>query len=353
MGRRLIPALVVALAVTLTGASGAGAATTSVVMGGLDNPRGLAFGPEGALYVAEAGRGGPGPCVFLRGAPQCYGPTGAVSRLWRGEQKRIATGLPSYGSAASTTGPHDISLLGRGGAYVTIGLGLEGKPRSALAGVGDQFGWLVHLPASGAGHPVADIAAYEFAANPAGGPLDSNPYGLVAEPGSRVVADAGANALLRVAANGTIATLAVLPTRANPTPVGPPFVESVPTAVAVGPDGAYYVSELTGVPFAAGFARIYRVVPGEAPTIAWSGFTTVIDLAFGPDGSVYVLEHSTGPLFFALPGRLIKVAPDGTRTTVIDGLTRPGSVAVGPDGSLYVSNRSTSIGSGEVLRIEP
>src|SRR5438876_636273 len=185
MGKRLIPALVVTLAVALTSASGAGATTTSVVMSGLDNPRGLAFGPEGALYVAEAGRGGSGPCIVLRGAPQCYGPTGAVSRLWRGKQERVATGLPSYGSAASTTGPHD-----------------------------------------------------------------SNPYGLLAEPGSRVVADAGANALLRVAANGTVSTLAVFPARPNPTPIGPPFVDSVPTAVAVGPDGAYYVSELTGVPFA-------------------------------------------------------------------------------------------------------
>ncbi len=228
MGRCLIPALLITLAVALTGASGVGAATTSVVMGGLDNPRGLAFGPEGALYVAEAGRGGSGPCIVLRGAPQCYGPTGAVSRLWRGKQERVATGLPSYGSAASTTGPHDISFLGRGGGYVTIGLGFEGQPRSALAGVGDQFGWLVHLPASGGWRPVADIAAYEFAANPAGGPLDSNPYGLLAEPGSRVVADAGANALLRVAANGTVSTVAVFAARPNPTPVGPPFVDSVP-----------------------------------------------------------------------------------------------------------------------------
>jgi glucose/arabinose dehydrogenase len=97
-------------------------------------------------------------------------------------------------------------------------------------------------------------------------------------------------------------------------------------------------------------------VPGQAPTVAYTGFTTIIDLTFGPDGSLYVLEHSTGsfgPPFFQLPGRLLKVAPDGTRTTVIDGLTRPGSVAVGPDGALYVSNRITSIGTGEVLRIEP
>lgn len=347
-----ILALTAIVVVALTGAIGAGAQTTSVVMSGLDNPRGLAFGPEGALYVAEAGRGGPGPCVVLRGTPQCYGPTGAVSRLWRGEQERIATGLPSYGSAVSGTftGPQDISLLGRGHAYVTIGLGLEGLPRSALA-VDDPFGWLVHVPASGRWRPVDDVAAHEFAVNPGGGPLDSNPYGLLAEPGSVVVADAGANALLRVAANGDISTLAVFPSRAQGR-----STDAVPTAVAVGPDGAYYVSELTGVPFVTGAANIYRVVPGQAPTVAWSGFTTVIDIAFGPDGSLYVLEHSTGstgPPFFQLPGRLLKVAPDGTRTSVIAGLTRPGSVAIGPDGALYVSNRSTSVGTGEVLRIEP
>jgi sugar lactone lactonase YvrE len=219
--------------------------------------------------------------------------------------------------------------------------------------VGDQFGWLVHIPSSGGWRPVVDLAAYEFAANPAGGLLDSNPYGVLAEPGSRLVVDAGGNSLLRVGANGEISTLAVFAARPNPTGIGPPTLDSVPTAVAVGPDGAYYVGELTGVPFAAGLANIYRVVPGQAPTVAWSGFTTVIDIAFGPDGSLYVLEHSTGPVFFALPGRLLKVAPDGTRTTVISGLTRPGSVAVGPDGALYVSNQSISIGTGEVLRITP
>jgi hypothetical protein len=351
MNRRLIGALVVTLAVALTGASGAGAVTTRVVMSGLDNPRGLAFGPEGALYVAEAGRGGPGPCFVppIRGGLSCYGPTGAVSRLWRGDQERVATGLPSYaGPLGDATGAHDISFHGRGGAYVTVGWGGEGLPRSVLGDVGEQFGWLVHMPASGRWRPVADLVAYEFAVNPDGGLLESNGYGLLAQAGSRVVADAAANALLRVAANGSVSTLAVFPSR----PQGRP-TDAVPTAVVVGPDGAYYVSELTGVPFAAGTANIYRVVPGQAPTVVWSGFTTVIDIAFGPDGSLYVLEHSTGPVFFQLPGRLIKVAPDGTQTTIIEGLTEPGSVAVGPDGALYVSNHSASIGTGEVLRIEP
>jgi glucose/arabinose dehydrogenase len=244
--------------------------------------------------------------------------------------------------------------VGRGSAYVTIGLGFEGQPRSALPGVGKELlGRLVHVSASGHWRPIVDIADYEFRVNPAGGPLDSNPYGLLAEPGSRVVADAGANALLRVAANGHISTVAVFGARPNPTAIGPPFIESVPTAVAVGPDGAYYVGELTGVPFLAGFARILRVAPDGTTSVFASGFTTVIDLTFGPDGSMYVLEHSTGPVFFMLPGRLLKIAPNGTRTTVIDGLTRPGSVAVGPDGALYISNRSISIGTGEVLRVEP
>jgi glucose/arabinose dehydrogenase len=107
------------------------------------------------------------------------------------------------------------------------------------------------------------------------------------------------------------------------------------------------------VPFTLGVANVYRVVPGEAPTVVYSGFTTIIDLTFGPDGSLYVLEHSTGPVFFALPGRLVKIAPDGTRTTVVSGLNRPGSVAFGPDRSLYVSINSISVGTGAVLRIDP
>jgi hypothetical protein len=351
--------LVVTLsAVALSGVSSAGAQTTaSVVMSGLDNPRGLAFGPEGALYVAEAGRGGTGPCTssirpFEPGQPFCYGPSGAVSRLWRGVQERVVTGLPSYASAfGQASGPHDIAMLGRGEARVSIGWGTNPLLRDELGPPWTSFDWLARVNASGNWRLEADLGAHEAAVNPGTGPLDSNPYGLLAEPGRVLVAEAGGNALLAVGSNGSISTIATFPSL----PQGRP-TDSVPTAVTLGPDGAHYVAELTGVPFAVGAANIYRVVTGQAPTVAYAGFTTIIDLTFGPDGSLYVLEHSTGslgPPFLQLPGRLIRVAPDGTRTTVIDGLTRPGSVAVGPDGALYVSDRSTSIGTGDVLRIEP
>src|SRR6266498_2661495 len=92
---------IAAFALTALLATGEAAAdpTVTAVMSGLDNPRGLVFGPEGALYVAEAGRGdlgeGDGPCVQPGAVQVCYGATGAVSRLWRSEQERVATGLPS------------------------------------------------------------------------------------------------------------------------------------------------------------------------------------------------------------------------------------------------------------------
>jgi hypothetical protein len=261
----------------------------------------------------------------------------------------VATGLPSYvDPTGEAAGPHDVSLHGRGGAYVTIGFGADPAARAGFGPVGELFGTLIHVAASGRWKVIADVSAHEAAENPAGGALDSNPYGVLAEPGARVVADAGANALLRVGANGNISTLAVFPSRPTRS------TDSVPTAVVVGPDGAYYVSELTGVPFTAGAARVYRVEPdGGTPEIFLEGFKTIIDLDFGPDGSLYVLQHATGPVFFPGPGELIRVAPDGTRSVVTAGLIRPTSIVVGPDGEIYVSNRGISIGTGEVLRIEP
>jgi sugar lactone lactonase YvrE len=132
-------------------------------------------------------------------------------------------------------------------------------------------------------------------------------------------------------------------------------MQAVPTTVAQGPDGALYVGQLTGFPFPVGGARVYRVVAGQAPTVYADGFTNIIDLAFGPDGTLYVLEIATNGLLGGdLTGRLVKVRPDGAKTTILaDPLVAPGGLAVGADGALYVTNRSIFAGNGEVLRIRP
>jgi hypothetical protein len=360
--------------------------TPVVVMSGLDNPRGLAFGPEGALYVAEAGRGGPGPCFVQLNTNFCYGPTGAVSRLWNGVQERVATGLPSIAipNGVAQAGPNDIAMLGRGEAHVTIGLQTDPATRALLGDAGAGLGHLVHLPASGEWRFTTDVAAYEAAHNPDGRlnddgtpNFDSNPYGLLALPGGHLVTDAGANALLQVDANGDISLLAVFHSRGSNPPrpsFAPPqfaqFTDAVPTSITIGPDGAYYVAELTGVPFTDTRANIYRVVPGESPRFfliedaCLSGFKTIMDIAFDNRGSLYVLQHSSAPVQQQGAGRLIRVAPDpsqadicaqygaGTRTVVLDGLIRPTSIAIGSDGALYVTNRGVTPGAGEVLRLD-
>lgn len=353
-------ALIVLSGVGTLALAGSAVAQT-VVMSGLDNPRGLAFSPNGALYVAEAGRGGPGPCAVntATGETRCFGKSGAITRLWMGRQTRVVQGLESHAlpDGSSASGPNDISFQGTGGAHIALGLGGDPDFQQTLGG--KYLGKLIHMAASGKWRVVADVAAHEFSTNPAGGPHDSNPFGVLAEPGGRLVADAGANALFSVAANGRVETVAVFPPLPNPTPVGPPMVEAVPTAVARGFDGDLYVTQLTGFPFAPGVANIYRVAPGQDPVVHCGGFKALMDLAFGPDGSLYVVENAVGgvPPFglFFLPntGRVSRVAPDCTVTPLLQGLNRPTAVAVGADGAVYVTNNGVTAGAGQVLMITP
>ena len=212
-------AVVIALAWCFAGGSPPAAASPSftVVMEGLDNPRGLTFGEDGALYVAEAGRGGRKPCTVLRGITFCAGRTGAVTRLYKGVQQRIVTDLPSYApplTGAGATGPHDVSVRGRD-IYVLIGLGGDPMrtPTDIRAALDPALGRLLRAQRHGPWRRVADIARYEERANPGDGPLDSNPYGLLAGAGGHLIADAGGNALLRVSDWGTISTIAAFPSR--------------------------------------------------------------------------------------------------------------------------------------------
>ena len=172
-----------------------------------------------------------------------------------------------------------------------------------------------------------------------------------------LVADAGGNDVVLATATGVVSTLAVLPARPNPLPFGPPVFQSVPTSVAVGPDSAYYVSQLTGFPFPPGAANVYRFDPStSAVTVAYSGFTNIIDLAFDQQGDLLVLQVSSNGLSSTMgpgSGLLLKIDSEtGERTNIVgDGLLFPGSIAIGPDGTYYVSNRTNVPHGGQVLSI--
>ncbi|HEU0318382.1 MAG TPA: ScyD/ScyE family protein, partial [Solirubrobacteraceae bacterium] len=142
----------------------------------------------------------------------------------------------------------------------------------------------------------------------------------------------------------------------------PASAQSVPTSVAVGPDGALYVGELTGYPFALGSARVWRVVPGAAPTVYATAFTTISALAFDHAGRLLVLEIDRNGLNDTRGiGELIRLgAGRPTTRTVLasSGLVYPTGVAVGPDGSIYISNDGSAPGNGpgphgQLLRLGP
>jgi sugar lactone lactonase YvrE len=342
-----------------------GGVTVTTVASELHNPRGLNFAPDGSLYVAEAGGNGTASSlcgVMGDGATKCFAETGSITRidLESGVSTRVLNDLPSLiapnGTAAGATGVHDVSFQGFGNTYMTVGLGVDPNLRDDYFGVhGSSFARLARSNPSGKFRLQQDLGAFEADNNPDGVVPDSNPYGLLALPGKVIIADAGGNDLLQVSAKGGISVLAVFSPLPRPAP-GPPFVQAVPTSVALGPDGDYYVGVLTGGPFTVGLANVYRVsAAGGTPQIAFSGFTNIIDIAFGDDGSLFVLEIARNAIpNFPAGGRLVRIAPDGTRSDVISGppLIAPGGIAVGDDGALYVTNRSTSATAGEVLKIE-
>jgi hypothetical protein len=210
---------------------------------------------------------------------------------------------------------------------------------------------------------VADIANYESTHNPDGGAVDSNPFKFARKAdGSFIVTDAGANSFLSVTGNGIISTLGVLPAKANPLPFGPPTYQAVPTGVSVGPDGSTFIGQLTGFPFPAGAANVYRQdAVGGAIDTAHTGFTNIIDLDFDASGNLYVLQISSNGLASQNgpgTGLLLKIdGRTGDRTTIAsDGLLFPGGLAIqeGPDGPVfYVSNLTAMPSGGTVLRIAP
>ena len=82
--------------------------------GGLDNPRHVAVGKDGDVWVAEAGAGAPAAesnsCFNSAEGAACTGDSGAITRINRWGAQRVVTGLASFApeSGDFAIGPHGI-----------------------------------------------------------------------------------------------------------------------------------------------------------------------------------------------------------------------------------------------------
>jgi hypothetical protein len=227
---------------------------------------GLATAPGNSLYVADAGQG-----------------------IVDADTGRLVAALP---------GVNDVAPIGRSSMWaVTTNETDEMRASGA-----------VYRIEGTTARQIANTLAFEDTVDPADDGTDegSNPFDLARLTGGQMlVADAAGNSLLVVQQEKGIDWVASFPTQPLPCPeaiCGPGVVvpaHAVPTSVVVGPDGAYYVGELTGFPFTPGKSRIWRIEPGtrhaacgtsRACSIIADDRTAIIDLQFGPDGRLYVAQ---------------------------------------------------------------
>ncbi len=343
------------------------------------------------MWVAEAGAGAvtSNSCFDSAEGPACTGASGAITRINRWGQKRVVTGLASFAGKEgdSAIGPHGIFANGND-IYFTNG-GPTGPTRGGPTNivlrdptlvseepVSRFYGTLRKVTSHGGHFKIADLWKFEAENNPdagEGNPLiDSNPVDVYADHGRFFVADAGGNSVLRVGAFVGIVPVKIFPNVDTPNPLPPPPdgpdlpriipMQAVPTSVVKGPDGALYVSQLTGFPFPAGGAKVFRIDPRTGKKSEYAtGFTNIIDLDFGRDGTLYVLEIDADSLLGGSnDGALFKVPWRGKPKQIglpAGTLTHPGGVAVGKRGVLYVTDRSDQsgdnvAGGGRVLKLD-
>jgi hypothetical protein len=327
-------------------------ATPSVFATGLQFPRGLTFGPDGALYVAEAGAGGTGfttdpPCTQVkpRVGPYHNGPTARISRITaNGSRTTFASGFPSgrnamgdlLGVAAVAFIDHTMYALSSGGG---CSHGTFASP-AGIARVSPSGAWAIvaNLSAWQAANPVAHPSTGDFEP-------DGSWYGMIAADRSLVAVEANHGEVVRAdPRTGRVSRIV---------DVSALYGHIVPTVVAERKD-ALYVSNLGIFPSATGAQSIYRISRTGAMSIVATGFSKVLGLVFDRAGRLYVLESSTAPGGpRPTTGDVVRIDRKGGRTVIANNLFFPTGIAIGPDGRLYISNHGFGPPNmGEILRVD-
>lgn len=345
----------------------AGELQPTIIATGLNAPRFLALDGD-TIYFTEAGSGGD-TAVFgtpSAGTPAAVDPLSQVGHTGRlsavaadGTVMAIVDNFISYtfGANGEVVGAAGLGLDGAGKAYVAVGA--PGPNIGSIALTGEEDAVFEVDLATGEKKLIADIGQYEITNNPDPFPIDSNLYGAAFADGVLYIADSGGNTVYSLTvASGELKPFAItggldapfLPPSGNPLRGGAREIDSVPSAVTIGPDGKIYVGFVTGGPFPAGLAPVYSYAPDGTKSVFATGLTMIGGLAFSSDGTLYATIVSSNFIKQA-PGLLVRVADDGNHQIILDNLIVPAGIAFDAADNLFLMNKSTGFpGGGELLK---
>ena len=336
---------------------------------GFDGPRGMVFGPDRILYVAEGGTGGTnstvGTCVQVPPpiGPYKGGPNARISRVDEsGKRTTLATGLPSgLNSVGDIAAGADLAFLDNE-LYALLAAGgcSHGNPTlpNGIVKVNTRTGnwkYLTDLSVFLAEHPAAYPDAGDFEA-------DGQPYSLLAFNGHLFSVEANHGQLIRTTLQGENHLVADISFHLG---------HIVPTGLAEA-NGNLYVASLGQFPITPNWEKLITFSKNSAFTdttlglatkpaelsgfrlaAVRAGLTGTLNLKLGPDGLLYALEFSTAAGNPAPgTGKVVRLNADGKFEDVVVGLTVPTGMAFGPDRALYISNFGDApSGTGQILRV--
>jgi len=331
--------------------------SVSVYATGFNNPRGLKFGPDGMLYVAEGGPGGSrstaGLCTQVTPPVGPYTGSPRGGRISRVDGNGVRTTLTDR-FPSSTTSPNLGSLVSgvadidwvNGTMYaLTAGSGCS-------HGVANTTNGVFRISATGNPILVADLSAFQKAhpvAHPAVGDFepDGTWYSMVAAGGKLYAVEPNHGEIDSIDVRGAISRVADISASQG---------HIVPTSVAYH-GGAFYIGNLNTFPIVPGSSKILLVTKTGSVSTVKTGLTMITGVAFDSLGRMYVLENTT-TAGEPTPGKgdIVRIV-GSTRELIVSGLALPTAMTFGPDGALYVSNLgfgpppSLPNGPGQVLRI--